>query len=531
MPDPLRAAAERVGLTVLEAPEAAYLPRLSQVISDLRHEHEAADARQMRLLLERARSLSSANSLSEGICQWLAEAVRGHAALITPAEADRPVLPDGIAIPSHMFEALVSGSPRSAALSEAGWSVRLYAMGATTPHPVLAVTRRGTWDEHCLTAVTHTQVVLAWWLSLASVSTEAMTMVRSSLMQMVMAGQIPAAQRAAAPLKISPAVMHAEKIYVYLVQGSAASRTLLIEACTTQLGNRALVAPCPVDARQVVVVTGEEDGLGQTLTAIAQRYSGTYVGKSQLVALHAAAEGHVQATRALAAAANAAGRTAVFTPDASVISLLARDKAHRWAAAVLTPLESWEADRRDRDHWLATIQAWMALGTTGAACLSGLHRNTVERRVTAIGAMLDMDITQLIDRLKLDLALRIMDLHGGEAPPEGPVPTWEELLATPELFRWAEEYLAPLKEELRETLEAWIDVNQSASLAAGRLGIGQKTVRARLRRASATLQQPLIPHSAGAGRRDSVNGFTGAHDVTLALMITRLPRPQEATAA
>lgn len=520
-PAPLLEAARQQHLPVLTSRSGRVsLPRLAQVVSDLRYGEEAAQARQLHLFLEHAQQLTSDQSTADSVLQWLRAAVQGHAFIVYPFERGDPVF--DVNVPGPVLHDLISGVGQSAAISEDGWSLRMYGLGPASPHPVLVVARQGDWPASVNESVAQTASLLSWWLSLRAEGSQAMESIRASLLQMLMNGQVSAARRAALPLQISPSVMTAEgtQIIVYVLDGPPDDRQDVVRWAHHWLGADGLVSPCPVDPRQVIVVGTNEESLQKNLQDLVNCNSSLFIGASQPVTLNTVNEGHAQATRALATARSSPSQFATFTPEVSVVQLLPREPAHRWAADLLAPLDDWDDGRRDRSEWLATVQDWLVCGTTGTARLSGMHRNTVEKRVSAISSALKLDLSNIVDRLRLDLALRIDALHDGAAPEPGPVPQSSDLFADDTMKRWAHDYLNRLKPDLRETLRVWILANLQTAPAAERLGIGPRTVRARLRRAAAELQQPLIPEPRGEKHSRVGNGLQGPHDLALAFHIT-----------
>lgn len=516
-PQVLRVAG-RHGLPVLLTdPGTCTVPRLAQLLAD----QEAAAGHRLRDLLGCVKQLSTAQDSAAGILDWLARAIGGQALLLAPHRPPPPPA-GGLTLPAGKVAELRDGTTQAASADTGEWNVRLYALGPVPPHDVLAVARaRGAgWPRPVTEAVTAAELLLSSWLRLRAAADSERAPLRSSVLQMLMSGQLQAARRAAHPLAMSPEVFAADQVRVYVVGGRAAHRDTLVSACHHHLGGRGLVVGCPVDENQVIIVATPDATAEALLRGLVTRQDGFRLGSSRPVPLEGVAGAHGEATRALAAAGSSADRYAVFTPDIELVRLLPARAAGRWAAALLAPLDAWPPQRRA--EWLDGMRLWLAYGPIGAARLTGFHRNTVRQRAETVGEVLGLDLSRLAGRIRLDLALRIDELPGAGAgaAAAGPVPGFEELLAGAGAGRWAEEYLARLDEDLLPTVVAWIGADRHTTAAAGRLGVHPKTVAARLRRAEAQVRQPLISQPEAEGETgQSANGVCGAHDLVLAAHI------------
>ncbi|CAG6391438.1 helix-turn-helix domain-containing protein [Streptomyces cocklensis] len=499
---------------LLTDPETCTVPRLAQLLADL----EAAAGRRLQDLLESAKQLSTAPETAAGVLHWLAGAVGGQAVLLAPHRPPPP-LGGGLTLPADRVAELTDGRTQAATADVGEWNVRLYALGPVPPHDVLVVARARTagWPQPVTEAVTMAELLLSSWLRMRAAADGERAPIRSSVLQMLMSGQVLAARRAAHPLGMSPEVLTADHARVYVVGGRAAHRDTLVSACHYHLGDAGLVVGCPVDDHQVIIVATPDAPTEALLRDLVSRRKGFRLGASRTAPLDGLADAHGEATRALAAAGSSPDRYAVFTPDIELVRLLPAAAAGRWAAALLAPLDGWPPARRA--EWLDGMRLWLAYGPIGAARLAGFHRNTVRQRAEAVGEALGLDLGRLADRIRLDLALRISRLDL-DATGSGRVPGFDELLADAAARRWAEEYLRRLDADLLPTVVTWIEAGQHTPGAAGRLGVHPKTVAARLRRAEAQVREPLISHpGAGGPTAQSANGVCGVHDLALAAHI------------
>ncbi|WUH91518.1 helix-turn-helix domain-containing protein [Streptomyces sp. NBC_00433] len=516
-PPGMLAAAARHRLPVLLAdPGTCTVPRLAQLLAD----QEAAAGRRAQELLECAKQLSTAPGTAAGVLRWLARMTDGQAVLLAPHRPPPP-LTGGLTLPADRVAALTDGTTQAATADVGAWNVRLYALGPAAPHDVLAVARARSagWPQPATEAVTMAELLLSSWLRLRAAVEGERAPIRSSVLQMLMSGQVLAARRAAHPLGMSPAVLDADGVRVYVVGGRAAHRDTLVSACHYHLGDAGLVVGCPVDEDQVIIVATPDAPTEALLRDLVTRREGFRLGASRPAPLDGVADAHGEATRALAAAGTHADRFAVFTPDIDLVRVLPPAAAARWAAALLAPLDTWPPARRA--EWLDGMRMWLAYGPIGAARLAGFHRNTVRQRAETVGQLLGLDLARLADRIRLDLALRIVRLDLGGAA-QGPAPDLDELLAGAGPRRWAEEYLGRLDGDLLPTVVTWIESGQHTPSAAARLGVHPKTVAARVRRAEAQVRQPLVSHPEPQGATaESANGVCGVHDLALAAHITR----------
>lgn len=515
---------------VLAAPGHCTVAHLAQLLADL----DTAAAHHLQELLETVRGL--ANDSAAGVLRWLACRVEGQAVLLAP-HRPAPPLPAGLTLPADRLAAITEGTTQAATADAGEWNVRLYALGpAPAPYHVLAVARARTagWPQHATEAVAHAELLLSSWLRTRRAAERERAPIRTSVLQMLMSGNVLAARRAATPLNMSPGVLTADEARIYVIGGHSGYRDTLVSACHHHLGDAALVVGCPVDDEQVIIVATPEAHLADRIRALVTERDGFHLGASRPMPLGALATGHGEATRALAAARSSPERYAVFTPDVDLVRLLPERAARRWAAHLLAPLAGWPAARRT--EWLDGMRLWLSYGPIGAARLAGFHRNTVRQRADTLAQALGLDLGAVAGRIRLDLALRVEALYEDAPPlpapapgePDDPAPALDlhDLLSGEQTQAWAADYLAALDADLLPTVAAWITSGQHTPTAAARLGVHPKTVAARLRRAESQLHKPLISHPTPGRTPESANGVCDAHDLILAACLTGLtPRP------
>ena len=109
-------------------------------------------------------------------------------------------------------------------------------------------------------------------------------------------------------------------------------------------------------------------------------------------------------------------------PYRVLLRATAPEELHDFATRVLRPLLA--TDGRSAGELLETLRAYLDEGGVRrrAAARLFVHVNTVVYRLDRIERLLGRDLDDPSDRFELTLALRILDLLGGEAGSSGPSP-------------------------------------------------------------------------------------------------------------
>ncbi|MBB4945438.1 hypothetical protein F4556_000973 [Kitasatospora gansuensis] len=438
----------------------------------------------------------------ERLLKWLAGEVGGTAQLTgTPAgEADR--LPPEAA---EVAGRLAAGRLRSAALQDGPLHLRLTAIGAELPYPVLTVARAEPFDGRAGALVAAAAELIAPLVELrvAAADRERLRTVAAALrvavFQLLMGGEVTLAQRTAEGL--AAGLLDAEHQRVYVLEGPAAERDALALRCTEATGGRALVVRCPAYDQHLIVVAPLRgpvtedgwDGVGLTLRDLLADRPDRYLGGSGRLPLAQTAGCYGDATRALAVARLQPGRAALYAAESRLGEVLDPRAAAAWADALLRPLHTLPLS--GRDQLLGTLHLGLEFPATSAAKIIGISRNTVRARLDRAGELLGLDLTEVRGRALLHLALRM----AGQADAAAPV-RLAEVLAAPPAVEWAGTLLDRLAadgRELRRTLLGWLRANCGVDRTAAALELHPQTVRDHLRAAERLLQRQLL--SGGGG--------------------------------
>ncbi len=527
-------AAARVGIPVLLLPPGSRGQALAQAIADERVRLARERARIPAEVLTRLRPRAGRQDGVRRLVDWLAGAVGGPvtvvgadggplAAAAGAWEAVRPVAPT--------IARVADGGLASAVVDAGEWEVRLVALGAVAPRPVLAVARpRRDGVTVCPSSASEATAYAADALPLLLRLEEADAVERHTrralaaagvgVLQMLLGGQLLLAQRTAAAVR--PGLLDAEDARVLIVSGRPAGRDAVVEECSLATDGRALVVRCPVYSTDVILVAPayEEAGIEAWATVegrlreVVAAGEDRCMGGSALMPLGSAAGAYREASHALAVARQLPERVVLHSPETQLADVLDAG-AHAWAAQWLAPL--LELPYAGRDQLLDTLRLVLEFGVSGASRISGRHRNTVAAARRRAAELLDADLDDVTVRARLDLALGLLLRVPGGRVPDGPVSAAQVLNGAAARW-WAQRRLAVLKDDGRDllaTVVAWIGCNAGVLPAAARLGVYPGTVRDRLRTAGGLLHRDLMTAS-------------GPHDLVLALLAAgELPGPAD----
>ncbi|WP_327293881.1 MULTISPECIES: helix-turn-helix domain-containing protein [unclassified Streptomyces] len=536
----LTSAARRNAVPVVFVSGVPWL-RAARVISDLRHDAAEVRAASLCDLLEAARPDTGGDA--NLLLDWLSTAVAGTAEILPPHEdATRMHAPDAV-------DALRAGRAAASGASSGSTEIRMYAIGASKPHPVLVVTRSVDFPPWAVAEVRRVLPFLERAVRHPLTGPEGLESAQVAVLQLLMGGLVTWARRTAHALRLSRTAMAASAVRVHILQCPPGLRDTAAGQCRQRLRETGLVVRCPVDDGQVIIIAAvsdsdrEDDPARDALTALVAGAPDYRLGTSRPASLAATAGAYEEATQALAVARNRADRVAEYEEKADLTRLLP-PAAHSWAERFLQPLARLPASRRP--EIAHSVRLGLAFGVSGAAKLSGQHRNTVRAHLARTAQLLGLDLQRLGDRAVLSLALRIQDdmaddpagddgtaatadagagseaVTGADAPGDDSL---RELLRHPLCREWATRFLAPLdtarRPSLRRTVTTWVLRGARTEETAGQLQLHYKTVLAHLATAEKVLQRPLIEtHRRITEGDDSANGFNGPHDVVLALHVT-----------
>ncbi|WP_433477065.1 helix-turn-helix domain-containing protein [Spirillospora sp. CA-142024] len=226
------------------------------------------------------------------------------------------------------------------------------------------------------------------------------------------------------------------------------------------------------------------------------------VGKSDPMPLEEFRAAYEEADHALRAAC-AIGTTLMSFGELAeerLLRLIPHGELLVWAATLLRPVT--DADDAEQSL-LRTLRAWLEchgrISQTSAAL--GMAPQTIRRRIVRVAGLLQGDLDDECVRVRLYLALQIIDRAGRTDHPYGdPLDVGKDclvwLLDIRESVSWAASVMKPLRDadpdgRLRQTVRTWLALHGELSETAAQLGIHRNTLSKRLARAEAILDFPL----------------------------------------
>ncbi|GAA2145791.1 helix-turn-helix domain-containing protein [Kitasatospora kazusensis] len=559
VPAALAEAAVRHGVPLLTVGPEVCWARVARLVDAERLREARHQLRLYEELLGHARDQGPQDRRVERLVDWLARAIGGCVTLSGPAPAAAPPTAWHQLAASAAAAAEVSkGRLDSAALDDGGLGIRLTAVGRTGDgggRPVLTVGLPAPFDPQAGALVTRAAELLAPLIALRRAETdrdrlaEVAADLRVGVFQLLMGGEVTLAQRAAEGL--ARGLLDTATARVYVLEGPADERDALARACGAATEGRALVVRCPATEQHLIVVapledpagpardegpddsrddspnTGPDDGpgsarddspddgwdvVGLTLRRFAAGHPQRFLGGSGPLPPAQTAGAYGDAVRALAVARLAPGRAALYTVESRLTQVLDAPTAARWAAEVLRPLHA--VPLVGRDQLLGTLHLGLEFPATSAGKILGVSRNTVRARLDRAAGLLGLDLSEVLGRAVLHLALRVGGSGSGPAGP-GPV-ALTGLLAGEGARGWAAGLLGRLEEDgrgLRGTLLGWLTANTGVERAAERLGLHPQTVRDHLRGAERLLQRQLL--SGGGGVYEVALAFAALGELEL----------------
>lgn len=456
-----------------------------------------------------------------GLLRWMAQRLDANVALIDHAGNAEQAFPD---LPSEVLcgvaediNRLRTGECSAVSICGPPWWSRMVRVGSHWSARTLMVTASKPHAPDDSALIAHAAALLELRCS-ADDHEKAVNQIREAVLHLLMAGQVTMANQVAGSIK----PILADKIRVYVTEGTIAARKAVTDICQTAYSGNAWIVQCPVYRRNTIIVApagSQWDPAGSCgQFAGADRVDVT-IGESDEVHLRDTAIGYEQAYHALAVARHRPGRHACFTETDDLAGVLGRE-ARLWAGSVLSPLLSYEPPRRqdpDSPELRATLRSWLDFRGMAWRQLN-IHRNTLIDRIRRLETILGRDLSQLQTQAELHLALRL--LSRGAEDLAGPAPELSDLLAEPAALKWAEVTLAPLTggegPPLLDTVRAWLATDTRLEATAAVLGISARAVHRRLVRAEQHLGRSLL------------GGPSARHDVLIALRVRDAHRSPDA---
>lgn len=448
------------------------------------------------------------------LLRWLARRLRGDAVLLdssgNPAAGTSPppaVLEDA----SETVNRVIAGDLDSACITNPAWWARVASASTRRGGPVLLVTSSEPLSPDGAALITHAAVLLKLRRS-ADDRDRAVTQIREAVLHMLMAGDAVAARRVAGAMK--PEL--ADRVRVYLIEGTSAARNALADKCEIACPD-AWIVRCPVYRHHVIIlvpvtivvpVTGDADPDEKILPVLRSVTAEAAIGIGETVPLRQTADSWQQAYHAVRLAWHSPDRCARFTAAGDLAAVLG-PAAGPWARHALSPLLDYEPPRpQDPDgaELLATLRIWLAFRSNAWKALQ-VYRTTLTKRLRRIEAILGRPLSSLPVQAELHLALQLLH-HPGDSD-GGVPPKLGELLADPDAREWATVMLAPLDDDpmLLHTVRAWLANDARADRTAAELRISERGLRGRLERVERLLKRSLT------------GGPSVRYDVLLALRI------------
>ncbi|WP_369387027.1 helix-turn-helix domain-containing protein [Streptomyces sp. CG1] len=462
---------------------------------------------------------------------WLARTVEAAVCLLD-ARGDL-LAGERLPLDAAVLADVATGRVSAAALDDGVRHVRLIGIGHPGPGPaaaaVLTVARPGPFDRHTADILAHTAAVLELLLRDRELAASGRRLrratadLRLAILQLLMVEDTVSARRVAAGLW--PGLLEEDTARVYVLEGTAAERDRLADACVDTTDGGALVVRCPAVDEHVIVL-GPAADVGERLRSLVADRPGTFLGGSPRQRLALTATAYGQAVTALAVARFRPDRAAVYAARTRPVQLMDPAALRAWAGAVLRPLDA--LPHHVRAELLATTRLGLEFTAVNAAKVLGVSRNTVRARMDRVAALLGVDFSRLTVRAVAHAALNTAAAQGpydsrGGAPQPGARCQLTELLRTNALHAWGEGLLGRLDDDgrdLRRTLRAWTAADAHAERAAQVLGVHAQTVREHLRAAEPVLERRLT------------SGGTDLYEAVLAQLVTgELPVPDVGLAA
>lgn len=321
---------------------------------------------------------------------------------------------------------------------------------------------------------------------------------REAVLHLLMSGHLPTAHQVSSALS-SPLP---DPLRVHVVECSSRLQDSVAQSCNELAPPGTFVVPCPVYRRHVIALAPSIPGSLPFEDAIVRTPAGCSIGTSEVVPLSDTAMGYEQALDALAIARAAPSRRATFRPELDPAVLLA-PMAGAWATGLLAPLSGYRPARESDPgvaELMATAQSWLSFAN-GATRQLKIHRNTLRGRMHRIETLLELDLDDIADQAALALALRVRRWCSPAQVPtstgSGTAPTFADLVSTPEMGRWAQAVLRPVRAApnaapLETSLRAWLAGNARLSETAAALGLSVPGTRKRIQRLEQLLGRSLL---------------------------------------
>ncbi|GHH79105.1 hypothetical protein GCM10018781_56390 [Kitasatospora indigofera] len=529
--DEVRREAHRHGVPLLAiGPEPAKWMCLHRALTEDHHSRMQRTADLHSQLIEQLRHLGRAEG-TQRIVSWLASVSDAEVTLTTARGTTVASAPQSAArgtalARERIAELAAAGRSRSAALDlPDGRQIRLFTIGSASPAPVLAVTCKSFCVE-VSAALARVLDLLAARLALEEAERRQSRLqsgehvVREAVFSLLMAGQVNAAKSAAVGL--DPGTLDAGIARTFILKVPPAQRPAIVQQCHDEIGTKAVITACPTYPDRTVILVPSTIGdiearTLNTLVTHTRTAPDRFLGGSALHTLDETPSAYQDAARALTVAERLPGRVHCYVTEVQLAYVLDQQHASTWARHLLHPLLELPENRRE--PLLATLRLGLVFPPAVTARMLGTHRNTSARRIAEAATLLGVDLQDIWQRALIGLALQV-HAETAHLRPGMDAPVISNILDTPEVRRWAHEFLGRLdadRRHLRETLTAWIRAKTRIEDTAQLTGLNPATVRIHLRSAEELLQRRLLTNTAC----NMPEGYVvpGAHDLVLAFFV------------
>ncbi|QPP05133.1 hypothetical protein G4Z16_00590 [Streptomyces bathyalis] len=429
-------------------------------------------------------------------------------------------------IPPHLLKLVASGQADSATDDTEG-HLLLHALGGGYPRPVLAAESTVPWTpaQHAFVATAALHVsLLRQPLALRAQQqrlAETASAMREAALLALLRGTLAQARLSLKGLGLD-LLDHPWMQFGVLRCPAGEDRVNLREECSRLLSRSALVAPCPAEPDDLLILRGldsaeADTGTAQLLLPLVTARPGRMLGLSQPQPWERTAHVYNSAVNALSQ--TTPQRPFATDAGAPCISQQLPAWASLWAAGVLKS-KLGSLAQEDRESLLEISYRALTIGTKQTAGLLNtqeqesdpLHRNTVSAQLTRLSGLLGLGSSRR-DRALLHFLLDVAS-HAPQsaAIAGGPKnPTLSDVLATPEARSAAHQVIAPLETRQNTYLLKTLIVratSDSVDEAADTLGITRRALQKRLTIIGTTI-----------GRQMSGPPWGWLHEVILALVI------------
>lgn len=418
VPEPLCAAAEPLGMPVIEVPRQTPFIAISKAVAKAKAADDYAAITRVHDADQALIRAAFGKSPLEALVGQLARKV-GWAILFDPSGAAVHAVPASAAVRVGTLRADIRrlhgrATPTSVGLTLDGDTVVVQSLvsdGRT--RGFLAAGRAGPLaapERHIINAAAS---ILTLVLGQTSPLEDAQLHLRTGILRLLLAGQ---AETVRQPVRDLWGALPPEPLRVVVLDGATPVR-----AATDLLDGRARDSEpmfyAELDDTLVVLLT-DGPALDALLSQVTERTPGVTLGISEPVGYPGLAEGHQQAVQAAERAIQEGRRIGWFRDvvGGGVLGLIGAQHATAYAAALLDPLIRHDA--AGRGALVESLRAWLEHHGQWdpAASRLGVHRHTLRHRIGRVETLLGRSLDSPTLRAELWLALQMLGTPPSHRP-------------------------------------------------------------------------------------------------------------------